>query len=93
VTSSPDVPAPATDSEPGEAAGSSATVEFGVTGMHCGACVALIEEALTDRAGVRSAAVDLESGRATVGYDPSLLGIDELRSTIEEAGYPATPVG
>ena len=53
----------------------------------------LIEEALTERAGVRSAAVDLDSGRATVGYDPSLLGVDELRSTIEEAGYSATPVG
>ena len=38
-------------------------------------------------------AVDLDSGRATVDYDPSLLGVDELRATIEEAGYPATPVG
>jgi len=64
-----------------------------VAGMHCAACVALIEEALTDRAGVSSAAVDLESGRAIVGYDPTLLDLDELRSTIHEAGYSATPAG
>jgi len=61
--------------------------------MHCDACVALIEEVLTERAGVRSAAVDLDSGRATVGYDPLLLDVDQLRSIIEEAGYSATPVG
>ena len=100
MTSPPTLPAPARPvrgpGAPGRSpagTGSTATAEFGVAGMHCGACVALIEEALTERAGVRSAAVDLDSGRATVGYDPSLLGVDELRATIEEAGYPATPVG
>ncbi len=103
MASPPDTPAPAPDpafpgpgrtvSEPGPAPEPTATAEFGVAGMHCGACVLLIEEVLADRAGVRSAAVDLESGRATVDYDPSRLGVDELRATIEEAGYPATPVG
>jgi Cu+-exporting ATPase len=61
--------------------------------MHCGSCVALIEEALGERAGVVSASVDLDSGRAMVDYDPSSLGVDDLRSVIAEAGYTATPVG
>jgi copper chaperone CopZ len=61
--------------------------------MHCDACVALIEESLTEQPGVSSAVVDLASARAVVGFDPSVIGIDGLRSTIEEAGYSATPVG
>jgi copper chaperone CopZ len=69
------------------------TAELVVTGMHCEACVALIEEVLSERAGVESASVDLETSRATVAYDPSVLGPDDLRSAIEEAGYSATPVG
>ncbi len=70
-----------------------ATVELAVEGMHCGACVALIEEGLAEQAGVMAASVDLDSARAVVDYDPSLVGLDELRSTIAEAGYSATPVG
>lgn len=68
------------------------TVELAVAGMHCQSCVALIEEALVDRDGVISASVDLDAARATVGYEPSVVGVDELRSTVEEAGYPASPV-
>ena len=69
-----------------------ATAELAVVGMHCGSCVALVEEALIERSGVISASVDLDSARAVIGYDPSLVGIDQLRSAIEEAGYSATPV-
>jgi copper chaperone CopZ len=69
------------------------TAELTVQGMHCGACVALIEESLTDRAGVTAASVDLDSARAVVHYDPSLVDPDDLRATIAEAGYSATMVG
>jgi copper chaperone len=70
-----------------------ATAELAVDGMHCNSCVALIEETLTEQVGVTSASVDLDSARAVIDYDPSLLGVDDLRSTIAEAGYSATPVG
>jgi copper chaperone CopZ len=70
-----------------------ATVELAVAGMHCGACVAVIEESLGEQAGVIGASVDLESTRAIVDYDPSLVGLDALLATIAEAGYSATPVG
>jgi Cu+-exporting ATPase len=61
--------------------------------MHCGSCVALIEETLAEQPGVRSASVDLDSARAVVDYDPSLLGVEQLTAAISEAGYAATPAG
>ena len=58
------------------AAGHPATVELAVAGMHCGACVALIEEFLADQAGVARASVDLDVGACIVDYDPSLVDLD-----------------
>jgi copper chaperone CopZ len=69
------------------------TVQLSVEGMHCGSCVVLIEESLVETAGVMAASVDLASARAVVDYDPALVGVDDLRSTIADAGYSATPVG
>ncbi len=77
-----------TDSDP-----TTVTVEFAVDGMHCGSCVALIEETLGEQAGVRSAAVDLDSARAVVGYDPAQIDVDALAAAVAEAGYTATSVG
>jgi copper chaperone CopZ len=73
--------------------GDLSTAQLAVEGMHCESCVLLIEEVLAERPGVSSSSVDLESALATVAYDPSRLGLDDLRSAIEEAGYSATPVG
>lgn len=69
-----------------------AVAQFTVEGMHCGSCVSLIEEALTERDGVKAALVDLDSARAVVEYDPSALDGDDIRVAIDEAGYSATPV-
>ncbi len=75
-------------------AGPTATsVELVVDGMHCGSCVALIEETLTEQAGVTSATVDLDSARAVVGYDPTRTDVQALTAAVAEAGYAATPVG
>jgi copper chaperone CopZ len=71
----------------------SASVELLVEGMHCGSCVALIEETLQEHAGVSSASVDLDSARAVVGFDPSQTDVDALTAAVAEAGYVATPAG
>ncbi len=55
--------------------------------------MALVEESLSEQDGVIGATVDLDSARAVVHYDPSKLGVDELRATVAEAGYSATRVG
>ena len=69
------------------------SVELSVEGMHCGSCVALIEETLSEQDGVTSATVDLESARAVVGFDPARIDVSALTAAVTEAGYAATPVG
>ncbi len=95
VTSTADVPDPSGVPSSGRLGrvDGAASVELSVEGMHCGACVALIEESLIERSGVSAAAVDLESGRAVVHYDAVMVGPDDLRATVAEAGYSATVVG
>lgn len=63
-----------------------------VAGMHCGSCVALIEETLAEREGVTAALVDLDSARAVIEYDPTSVDVEQIRAVIAEAGYAATPV-
>jgi len=69
-----------------------AVAQLTVEGMHCGSCVALIEETLNEREGVTAALVDLDSARAVIEYDPSTLDVEEIRAAIAEVGYSATPV-
>ncbi|MEY4745310.1 MAG: Heavy-metal-associated domain [Candidatus Parcubacteria bacterium] len=40
-----------------------------IRGMHCASCKSLIEEVAMETAGVRSCAVDLQSGRGTIDHD------------------------
>ncbi len=61
--------------------------------MHCGSCVALVEESLTEQDGVDSASVDLDRERAVIGFDPFVVGVDELRAAIAAVGYTADPTG
>ncbi len=58
-----------------------------VTGMTCANCVATIERNLKKMDGVQTANVNLSSERATVDFDPSLLGLCELVTRVERAGY------
>ena len=67
--------------------------ELRIDGMHCESCVALIEEALAEQTGVTSAAVELGSARAVVGFDPALVGVDQLVAAVTAAGYSASPLG
>jgi len=58
-----------------------------VTGMTCANCVATVERNLKKLDGVQSAAVNLSSERATVEFDPALLGLPDLIARVERAGY------
>jgi heavy metal translocating P-type ATPase len=66
-----------------------ATVELSVGGMHCSACAARIQGALTDRAGVVSAAVNLATNKAFIAYDTTSLDTAELCDAVAGIGYTA----
>jgi len=64
--------------------------ELAISGMTCASCVARVERKLGKVEGVRSAAVNLATERATVAYDPSRVKVARLIGAVEAAGYGAT---
>ncbi|MCE1245909.1 MAG: heavy metal translocating P-type ATPase [Firmicutes bacterium] len=62
-------------------------ISFPVSGMSCASCVRRVEQAIMKTPGVESAAVNLATESATVVYDCSLSGSDEIKKSIEDAGY------
>ena len=58
-----------------------------ITGMTCANCVATVERNIKKLNGVDSAVVNLSSERATVEFDPSLLGMSDVIARVERAGY------
>jgi Cu+-exporting ATPase len=58
-----------------------------ITGMTCANCVATIERNLGKLEGVQAVNVNLASERASVDFDPQLVGQDALVARIRRAGY------
>jgi Cu+-exporting ATPase len=58
-----------------------------VGGITCAACVNRIEKGLGKMSGVTEAHVNLATEKATVLFQPDLIGKSELKKTIEELGY------
>jgi copper chaperone len=65
------------------------TTELKIEGMTCGGCVKSVTRVLTGVAGVASADVSLEEGRARVAFDPGRTGVEALKQVVERAGYKA----
>lgn len=65
-------------------------IELDIAGMSCAHCVQQVTNALKGVRGVREAAVDLESGRATVEVEAGVV-VEHLQESVEEAGYQARP--
>jgi P-type Cu+ transporter len=58
-----------------------------ITGMTCANCSATIERNLKRLEGVESASVNLASERAAVAFDGAHIGVSDLVTRIEQAGY------
>ena len=64
-------------------------VSFPVDGMTCAACVNRITRFLSKVEGVEEASVNLAAESATVRFDPARVGVADLASAVEAAGYEA----
>ncbi len=64
-------------------------VDLPVTGMTCAACANRIERKLNKLDGV-TATVNYATEKASVDFDPGVVGASELITTIESIGYGAT---
>jgi len=67
------------------------TVTLGISGMTCGGCVRSVGNVLQALDGVARADVSLEKRSAVVDFDPEKVGIEQLRRSVEEAGFEVTP--
>ena len=68
-------------------AGAPEVVQLPIAGMTCEHCVGTVRRALEGVPGVRSAAVDLKTGRAEVTLDPERADRARLKGAVEAAGY------
>jgi len=62
-----------------------------VEGIHCAACVWLIERRLSKISGVVKAAVNLTARRLSLSWDNRLLKLSKLIESLSEIGYSAVP--
>lgn len=60
-----------------------------ISGMHCSGCSTNLQKMLAKKAGVISAAVDLDSATAVVEYDEAKVDLDALREVVENCGFDA----
>lgn len=62
-------------------------VDLAVEGMTCGSCATRVQRAVSRVPGVADAGVNFATGRASVRYDPSITGLDELAAEVAKYGY------
>jgi Cu+-exporting ATPase len=60
-------------------------------GVTCPTCVVNIEAFLRDLPGIDDVQVNFAAERVTVRYDPSLVSIEDMQKTIQDAGYRSQP--
>ena len=64
-----------------------------ISGMTCASCVAHVEEALRGLDGVTGASVNLATERALVEYVPGVVGMQDFRKAVADAGYEVLEAG
>jgi len=67
-----------------------ATLTLDIAGMRCASCVGKVEAALKLVPGVKAAAVNIATEKATAEIDPAQASLEALMRSVEEAGYGAT---
>ncbi|MFC1810334.1 heavy metal translocating P-type ATPase [Patescibacteria group bacterium] len=65
------------------------TVNLKITGMTCGSCAKLSENAILEVQGVKDARVNIANNKAQVEFDEKATSVEEIIKAIEKAGYGA----
>jgi Cu2+-exporting ATPase len=65
--------------------------ELLLEGVHCAACVWLLEKLPRAVPGVTEARLDMRRATLTVSYDPALVTLGRVGRTLDSLGYPAHP--
>ncbi len=60
-----------------------------VGGMTCASCAARVEKALQEMPGVKEAAVNLASEKASITFQPGQVAVDDIVEAIRDLGYRA----
>lgn len=76
-----------TDQKKAVATVATTDLTFQVSGMHCDMCVASIEKAVGQLAGVDSVRAVLNDSIAFVRFNPDQVNKDEIAKAIESRGY------
>jgi len=63
------------------------SIDFSVDGMSCQHCKKAIEMALQTLDGVKEAVVDLEKKSVHIEFDAQATNEQQIKDTIQEAGY------
>ncbi len=71
--------------------GSQRTMHLLLEGIHCAACVWLIEQALQKQAGVLAADVNLTAKRLRLRWEQSQINLSQLIHLLAQIGYSAVP--
>ncbi len=58
-----------------------------ISGMHCQSCVTVLDKALNEEKGVKSANINFTTEKATIEFDPKITGEQNLLRTIKNKGY------
>jgi len=58
-----------------------------IGGMTCAMCVKTVEKAIEELRGIFDVNVNLATETARVSYNPSLVGIEDIKNAIESVGY------
>ena len=69
-----------------------ATIDFYLEGVHCAACVWLVEKLPQVVAGVREARLDLGRRRVLLRWDPDAVALSAIAVALDRLGYPPYPL-
>ena len=69
----------------------SLAVEFYLEGVHCAACVWLVEKLPQVAAGVIESRLDLRRGLVRIRWEPDRIGLSQIARALDSLGYPPHP--